>query len=175
MKTRKIISGIAGVALTLCLFNSCKKETAPAPNSSGKMGVKLTDAPGDFQQVNVDIKKVSVHMAGGSWIDLPTNAGVYNLLTLQNGIDTTLVNTSTLPAGQITQMRLLLGSNNTVMVDSAMYNLTVPSGSETGVKIIGNMVVHPSQTLIVTLDFDANASVILSGSTYQLKPVIKTL
>jgi hypothetical protein len=175
MKTKKIISGIAGVSLLLCLFNSCKKDGGVVtPMSYGNIGVKLTDSPGNYQQVNVDIQKVFVHMSGGSWIDLPTNSGVYNLLVLQNGIDTTLVKTSSLPAGKITQMRLLLGTHNTVMVDSTIYNLTVPSGSETGIKLIGNLVVNPSQTLIVTLDFDANASVVLSGATYQLKPTIKT-
>ena len=172
MKTKRIISYITVIALALCLFNSCKKDT---PVTYGNIAVRLTDSPGNYQQVNVDIQKVSVHMSGGSWIDLPTHSGVYNLLMLQNGIDTSLVNTTQLPAGKITQMRLLLGIHNTVMVDSVVYNLTVPSGSETGIKLVGNIVVNPNQTLVVKLDFDANASVVLSGTTYQLKPVVQTL
>jgi hypothetical protein len=72
-------------------------------------------------------------------------------------------------------MRLILGNNNTLMADSVMYNLTVPGGNETGIKLVGNLTVVPNQTLVVTLDFDANASIVLSGSTYQLKPVVKSL
>src|SRR6185437_1266915 len=148
MKTKNIVLAFASITLGIILFNACKKEPAAAPQY-GSMAVRLTDAPGDFQQVNVDIQKVSVHMSVGNWIDLPTHSGIYNLLVLQNGIDTSLVNTTQLPAGKITQMRLILGTNNTVMVDSVVYPLTVPSGSETGIKLIGNEIVNPNQPLIV--------------------------
>jgi hypothetical protein len=173
MKTKNLILSIAGVACALFLFNSCKKDST----SYGNIAVRLTDAPGNYKHVNVDIQKVSVHMSGGSWIDLPTKSGVYDLLVLQNGIDTSLVNTTQLPAGKITQMRLILGTNNTVMDSSnVVYNLTVPSGSETGIKLIGNITVNPNQTLVVKLDFNANSSVVLTGNTtYQLKPTIQTL
>src|ERR1035437_10266525 len=134
MKIKNIIFSIAGITLTICLFNSCKKD-APAPTTSyGNIAVRLTDAPANYLHVYVDIQKVSVHMSGGSWIDLPTKNGVYDLLVLQNGIDTSLVNTTQLPAGNITQMRLILGTNNTLMNNNVVYNLTVPSGSESGIK-----------------------------------------
>ncbi|HXU27161.1 MAG TPA: DUF4382 domain-containing protein [Bacteroidia bacterium] len=177
MKTKNIVLAFAGIALSITLFNACKKDTTTtgAPPANGSMAVRLTDAPGNFQQVNVDIQQVSVHMSGGSWIDLPTHTGIYNLLVLQNGIDTSLVNTTVLPAGKITQMRLILGTHNTVMVDSVVYPLTVPSGSQTGIKLIGNETVNPNQLLIVKLDFDANASVVASGTTYQLKPTVKVI
>lgn len=177
MKTRKLLLAMAGVALSTTLFNACTKDTTTTTTASGNgsMAVRMKDTPGDFQQVNVEIQQVSVHMSGGNWIDLPTHAGIYNLLILQNGIDTSLVNTFPLPAGKITQMRLLLGTHNTVMVDSVVYPLTVPSGTETGIKLIGNETVNPNQLLIVKLDFDANASVVASGTTYQLKPTVKVI
>jgi hypothetical protein len=173
MKIKSILFGIAGIALTICLFNSCKKDTTPG---NGSISVRLTDSPGNYKHVNVDIQKISVHMSGGSWIDLTTKSGVYDLLVLQNGIDTSLVNTTQLAAGTITQMRLILGTNNTLMDSSnVVYNLTVPGGSETGIKLVGNITVNPNQTLVVKLDFNANASIVQSGTTYQLKPVIQTL
>ncbi len=176
MKTKKILLAITGVALSITLFNACKKDTTTtSPAANGSMAVRMKDAPGDFQQVNIDIQQVSVHMSLGNWIDLPTRAGIYNLLVLQNGIDTSLVNVTALPAGKITQMRLILGTHNTVMVDSVVYPLTVPSGSQTGIKLIGNETVMPNQLLVVNLDFDANASVVQSGTTYQLKPTVKVI
>lgn len=154
-------------------FSSCRKDD----DNKGNIQVRLTDAPAALQQVNVEIVKVRVHMEGGSWIDLPTNSGVYDLLTLQNGIDTTIVNSSAqLPAGKITQMRLVLGSNNTVMADSVLHPLSVPSGSESGVKLVGEMEVIQNQTLNVLLDFVASESVIENGNnSWHLKPVIKVL
>ena len=174
MKTKILIFSVACIALVICVLNSCKKDS-PATANNGSIAVRLIDSPGNYQHVYVDIQKVSVHMSGGSWIDLPTHSGVYDLLVLQNGIDTSLVNTIQLPAGNITQMRLILGTNNTLMNNNVVYNLTVPSGSESGIKLVGNITVVPNQTLIVRLDFNANASVVLSGTTYQLKPVIQTL
>jgi hypothetical protein len=177
MKTNKLLFAITGVLVAFTFFYACKKDKDPG---YGNISIRLTDSPGLYQQVNVDIQTVSVHLVptagSGSWIDLPTKSGVYDLLKLQNGIDTSLVNTTSLSAGKITQMRLLLGTNNTVMKDSVVYNLTVPSGSQTGIKVIGNLIIDPNIPLNVKLDFDAAESVVESGTnTYQLKPTIKTL
>lgn len=170
---RKIMTGALLAICSILALSSCRKDD----DNKGNIRVRLTDAPAAFQQVNVEIVKVRVHMEGGSWIDLPTNSGVYDLLTLQNGIDTTIVNSSAqLPAGKITQMRLVLGSSNTVMADSVLYPLTVPSGSESGVKLVGDMEVHQNQTLNVLLDFVASESVVENGNnSWHLKPVIRVI
>lgn len=172
----KHIFGIVLCAGILLAFSSCNKDK----DGQGAIIVNLTDAPAAYQQVNVDIQAVEVHMVPTSgtalWITLPTQAGVYDLLTLQNGIDSTIVNATQLPAGKITQMRLILGSNNTVMETNITYPLTVPSGTESGIKLPGPIQVNPNTTLRVLLDFDASKSVIDQGNQeYQLKPVIQAL
>jgi len=173
MKNIFIISMVLSVAM---LFNSCKKDK-PGYDS---IRVNLTDAPAPYQQVNVDIKQIEVHVVptsgSGQWITLPTKSGIYDLLTLQNGIDTSIVNATQLPAGKITQMRLILGSNNSVMDNSVVYPLDIPSGSQTGIKISGSIAVNPNTTIQVLLDFDASQSVVLQGNgDYHLKPVIQVL
>lgn len=101
---------------------------------------------------------------------------MYDLLTLQNGIDTNMVQLTQLSAGKITQMRLVLGSNNSVMVNNVLYPMTVPSGSETGIKIPGPISVVANATTQVIIDFDASKSVNEQGNNeYQLKPVIQVL
>lgn len=180
MKAKKISLYVLGISLGFFLLNSCKKHEDA---QFGHLSVQLTDAPGNFQQVNVDIQTVSIHLvpdsgsgSGSKWIDLPTKSGIYDLLKLQNGIDTSIVDSVQLAAGKITQMRLLLGNKNTVMVDSVIHDLTVPSGSQSGIKIHGDIVVTPNHTVHVLIDFDANESIVHTGSNkYQLKPVIKTL
>jgi hypothetical protein len=171
----KTIKSLVIILMFSMLITSCKKE-----NDTGSLSVRMTDFPADYQQVNVEILKVRVHLSGpggsGQWIDLPTKKGVYDLLTLQNGIDTTIVNTIELPAGKISQMRLLLGSNNSIMVNDTLYNMTVPSGNETGIKLVGNIIVPANSTVNVLLDFVANESVVESGNgSYHLKPVLKVL
>ncbi|HET7819813.1 MAG TPA: DUF4382 domain-containing protein, partial [Bacteroidia bacterium] len=108
MKAKKISLYVLGISLGFLLLNSCKKHEDA---QFGHISVQLTDAPGNFQQVNVDIQTVSIHLvpdsgsgSGSKWIDLPTKSGVYDLLKLQNGIDTSIVDSVQLAAGKITQM-----------------------------------------------------------------------
>lgn len=174
MITRKLFLAVLLIS-TAFTFSGCKKD-----KNNGNFTVRMTDAPGPYQQVNVQILQVNVHLENTSnndgWHSLPTNSGVYDLLALQNGIDTTIVNTSMIPSGDVTQMRLLLGSQNTVMVDSIIHPLKVPSGSQSGIKLNGNIEVVSNATTSVLIDFDANQSVVLQGNgDYHLKPVIKVV
>jgi Domain of unknown function (DUF4382) len=184
VRTKHFGFRIIGFACGVFLLASCGKDKINSGTGGavgfGGITVRLTDAPGNYQQVNVDIQKVSIHLVPNSgkadWIDLNTKSGVYNLLKLQNGIDTSIVDTTKLPAGKITQMRLILGSNNSVMADSVIYKLTIPSGSQTGIKLIGNMAVDPNKMLNVLIDFDANKSIVLNGNgVYHMKPTVKVL
>src|SRR5687767_2161906 len=109
MKTKlKIIVSAIVLLGMMAMTGSCKKEN-PA---KGYMTVKMTDAPADYLAVNVEVIGVSVHVDNTGWIDLPCNPGVYDLLTLQNDVTTTLATNVTVPVGKVSQIRLLLGSNN---------------------------------------------------------------
>ncbi|MBO9573730.1 MAG: DUF4382 domain-containing protein, partial [Chitinophagaceae bacterium] len=82
----KILNYLLSISiLSVFLFFACKKE-----DSSTVLKVKLTDAPASFEEVNVDVKAVNVKLDGdtSNWISLTTIPGVYNLLALQDGIDT---------------------------------------------------------------------------------------
>src|SRR5215218_7547036 len=116
-----------------CLFIiSCKKESA----GSTTLKVKLTDAPASYDEVNVDIREVNIKVDGDSaaWITLPTAAGIYNLLEYQDGVDT-LISQAVISGAVIKEIRLVLGSENSIKSGSEIYPLTIPSGSESGLKI----------------------------------------
>lgn len=157
--------GLLGVS------TGCKKS-----EGESRMTVKMVDAPGDFQQVNVEVLQVQVHHDGQGWVDLPTNAGIYDLLTLQNDVSATLVNQGTLPSGHLNQFRMILGDENTVMVDSTYYPLATPSAQQSGLKINLNADFSPNNQYEVVVDFDAEHSIVTQGNgSYSLKPVIKVL
>ena len=123
-----ILMGI-GFLLTGCSKNN--SSTNPA-----HIQIKLTDAPGDYKAVNVDVKEVQINTTTDStsgWESVPNlNAGVYNLMDLTGGADT-LLGTLDMPAGKISQVRLILGSNNTVTLkDGTTVNLTTPSAQQSG-------------------------------------------
>ena len=156
------------------LFWSCDKDDASQNTPKTTLNVYLTDGPGDFQQVNVDIQEVRIKSSDDTsqWLSLPTNTGIYNLLDFQNGVDTLLA-TGPVPAVVLKEVRLVLGPNNTVMKDSVLYDLDTPSAQQSGLKIK----IDKSLGLTVdslTLDFDAAKSIVETGNgKFILKPVIR--
>lgn len=156
-------------------ISSCKKEDTPSSGSgSSNLRMHLTDAPGNFQQVNVDIREINIHTDANGWQSLALlNPGVYNLLDFRNGLDT-LLTSSSVPSGRVSQVRLVLGSNNSVMVDSIVYPLQTPSAEQSGLKLNVQENFLPGITYDLWIDFDAGKSIVLTGNgTYILKPVIR--
>lgn len=177
----KVLLGSILITTALLLMNGCQKvddywKTGGGQSSAkSTYNVRLTDAPGNFTAVNVDIQSVTVVTSHGKEITLNTKAGIYNLLNFQNGKDTLLA-TVGMDSCTIAQIRLILGSRNSVVVDSVTYPLTVPSGSTSGLKLLVNQHVGAGITYNVLLDFDANSSIVKTGNgRYQLKPVIRTI
>jgi hypothetical protein len=164
MKRTFVLSLFASIVL----FIACSKD---ATNTTLK--INLTDAPLDAEEVNIDLLAVRVNFSNDSsgWTDLTANPGIYNLLALQNGLDT-LVATGTVPAGNLKEIRLVLGSNNSIKVNGQVYPLTIPSGSESGLKIkVNKRLSAPFDSLLV--DFDAALSIHEEGTgNYKLRPVL---
>lgn len=172
MKSIRIIAVLVAVSGAL-LLGSCKKNE----NAPGTMyKVRMTDGPGPYSQVNVDIRAVQVIKTDGSVVTLSTNAGVYNLLRFSNDVDT-LIASGNVTAGTVQSVRLTLGSNNTVVKDGTSYPMAINSGDDAGLtlSIHQNVVVNTTTELLV--DFDANQSVVSDngGSSYHLRPVLRTI
>jgi hypothetical protein len=161
---------IAIFSIPVLFFIACKKESG-----STALQVKLTDAPAAYDEVNVDIREVNIKMDDDttSWISLPTTAGIYNLLDYQNGVDT-LIAQAIVTGKTIKEVRLVLGTENTIKVGTETYPLTIPSGSESGLKIKTNKSLKEGVDYL-SLDFDAALSVSEELSGYKLRPVIKIL
>lgn len=164
------------LTITCALFITwaCEKDNATIAAESTILSIHLTDGPGDAQQVNVDIQEVLLKLANDSshWMSLATNVGVYNLLDFQNGIDT-IIATGPVPLDTLKEIRLVLGSDNTIMIDSVLYDLETPSAQQSGLKIK----IDKNLGLLadsVVIDFDAEKSILETGNgKYILKPVIK--
>jgi hypothetical protein len=158
-------------SIAICFGTACKKENAP-----GKVpySIRMTDAPGPYSEVNIDLKAVEVTGPNNN-VMLNVNAGVYNLLDFANGIDT-LIATGSLNAGTVSQVRLILGANNTVKVNGTLYPLKTPSAQQSGLKLQVHQTLEAGVAYSVLLDFDANLSVVDEGNgKYSLKPVVRTV
>lgn len=78
--------------LFLVLFSAVMWTSCSEDGRNARLEIRLTDAPGDYEEVNIDIQGVQVHTAGedngSGWKSLDITPGVYNLLELTNGLDT---------------------------------------------------------------------------------------
>ena len=158
--------------ISLGIFiSACKKDN----NNTAHLLVRMTDAPANYNAVMVDVKGVEVTGEGGNLVMLNVNEGIYNLLDFTNGMDT-LIASGDLDAGTISQIRLILGTENSVMIDSVVYHLSTPSADQSGLKLQIHQKFEPGVNYTVLLDFDANQSIVSQGNgEYKLKPVIRTI
>ncbi len=172
----KIILGsfILMMALSACQDDE-NDDNQPTAVGTSELSIRLTDAPGNYDEVNIHIQQVRVNLNDNGWVDLPTDTGIYNLLDFTNGIDTTIAS-GTLPSGSINQIRFVLGDSNTVKVDGVVHPLTIPSGYTSGLKLNVSQALQPELTYSILVDFDAAQSIVLTGNgEYKLKPVLKVI
>lgn len=170
MKKQIIVLLIAAFAT----YVSCKKEATDETVTSS-LQIRLTDAPAVYDSVIVDVIGVEVHSdQTNGWVTMNMpHPGLYNLLQFTNGHDT-LIASSSIPAGKVSQIRLILGTNNSVTKNGVTYPLIVPSGSESGLKIQIHKDIVYGVTNIIQLDFDAGRSIVEQGNgVFHLKPVIR--
>ena len=127
---------ILGLLIVTALFilSACNET-----DNQSVLKIRLTDAPGDYEEVNVQIQSMEYHFSSdeeGDWIQLNSlEVGVYNLLDFNNGLDT-LIASEAIGSGTISQLRLHLGENNSVKINGKEYDLKIPSGQQSGIKII---------------------------------------
>ncbi len=167
-------------------FASCSDDDSNNGATDGKamMTVRMTDAPGDYDAVNIDVQDVQIKVEADADAEVETDAegwvslndvqtGVYDLLELTGGVSQLLVD-SEVPAGFVSQMRLVLGTENTVVVNGETRPLNTPSAQQSGLKLQLNQQLEEGENYAFLLDFDVEESIVTQGNGgYSLKPVIR--
>jgi len=183
---------LLGVCLTACGSDNSGSDSKTA---QGTLSTSLTDSSTDeYQAIYVTISRVEVHHDdSGDWETVANPDKTYNLLELVNGVRETL-GISNLDAGHYTQMRLIIGetpqedglnifdelhpyANYIINQVDESHEMKVPSGTNTGLKIVNGFDINENETTELILDFDAMRSVVKAGASgkYLLKPTVKVL
>ncbi len=171
-----------GILFTF-LYLGCSNNNPASPNSmTGTMKIMMIDSPADYSAVNIVIDSVQAHITSSDsvsgWLTLNNKQATYNLLQLVNGVNA-VIGEANLQAGTYSQIRLFLGEGSNLVMNGQTYSLTIPSGFQTGIKLNVDANVQAGVTYLLTLDFDANRSIISTGSLlnlqFKLKPVIRVV
>lgn len=165
----------------MCLASCSKTNDGGNNNGKARFQVALTDDPGDFKAVYIDVQDVNISYAendDNAWQPLPgVKKGTYNLLTLVNDRDTVLADAD-IDAGTVKEIRLVLGDNNYVVTKKGdSVRLQTPSGQSSGVKLKIDLPVTAGILYKLLLDFDVAKSIHEAGNSgkYMLHPVIRAV
>lgn len=167
-----------GLLLAGCwcgLMIGCGEEsTAPQPEQA-TLRLWLTDKPAAFDAVNITFTEVSAHR-DNQWVVLSDRTQTVNLLEWNNG-KTLLLGQAEVEAGAYTQIRLQIAAAEVVWQGQS-FSLDVPSGAQSGLKLLANFEVAAGSTYDLVLDFDAQRSIVITGprqqpNGFKLKPVIR--
>jgi len=169
-------------------------------SGNGRLKIFLTDAPGDYLEVNITISKIEAHMTGeekgakGNWVTLKEWMGneepTFNLIELHD-VNELLVDEN-YETGKYTQLRIFVekadlrvetdetSENNgkevevTSEVPSDIFDVEIPSVYQSGIKLVHPFEIIEGKITELTIDFDARESIIKTGNgNYILKPTIK--
>ena len=172
MKRTGIIFAIPFFTI-LMVASSCNKDEEAG---SAQFNIRLTDAPGNYDEVIIDFREARVYLEEAqNWITINSFSGFYDLLKLNNGKDT-LIASRTIPTGTITQVWLILGTNNEIKVNGQTRPLVVKSATQAHIYLDARIVLENNNTYTLIVDFDAANSVVeLSTNEYYLYPQVRVI
>ncbi len=178
-------------------FINCSDDTNSNADGTGKLTVQLTDAPFPFDMVaeaNVTVFKLEARNKdsedgamdddgeGSPFITLMEEEMNVNLLELTNGV-TEQVASIDVPVGTYDLLRIYVKGVNVVLTDGRTFDLKVPSGEQTGIKVFikPGITVAGGLSADLLLDFDVSRSFVAKGNIknidgingFNFKPVIK--
>lgn len=157
----------------------CKENDNSNPGGSTKVEVRMTDAPGNFDAINLSVKEIVLMSEDEESYTLSADIPSFNILDFRLGTSSPdiLVATAEVPSGNIKEVRLVLNeTGNTIVVDGEEYELKTPSAQSSGwkIKLTEDLNLVPDITYSLLLDFDAARSIVLRGNgEYLLKPVVR--
>jgi hypothetical protein len=147
----------------------------------GQMKLAVADAPVDgATAVVVKFTGIELTANGGNPVTITFTAPKSIDLLTQSGTASAVLFDQPIPAGSYGQIRLMVvadgdpANSYITLSDGSMHGLQVPSGSETGLKLVTGFTVPGSGVVDYTIDFDLRQAIVAPAGqspVYTLKPV----
>lgn len=182
---KKLFLAILSAAV---LISGCNKSETTLTGGPGRLSVRITDDPFNINSVesaSVTISKIEIRKAGDNdgdvFINLPVNPVPIDIFSLRNGITQELVNLE-IPKGDYDLVRLIVDEASLKIkgIDET-FNLKIPSGEQTGIKVFINPVIHIEGGISaeLLLDFELSRSFVMRGhdarNGFIYKPVLRAV
>lgn len=153
--------------------------TAVSDNTSS-FNLSITDGPvDDASAVYVQFSSIMLKSAKNDDVliefDPPKRI---NLLDLQGDSSASLISDYALAAGdyQFIQLAVETGNNTSIItISGADHDLDIPSGSESGLKLVNGFTAPANGSVDFTIDFDLRKSITESNGSYHLRPALRLI
>lgn len=180
---------LVAVAAVLLVTSGCGDSNDP-DTGPGTLRMRLVDGPHcveGLEHLYLVLSDVRVHREeegedeDGGWTSvlpdtLDLEARTVDLLELVDGVDW-LIGEEDLPSGYYSQIRLVL-EDAWIVIDGDSLDLVVPSGMQSGLKLIHGFTLDPGELVELTLDWDACRSLVETppgSGNWKLKPTIRIM
>jgi len=135
-------------------------------SGSGSMSLAVADAPVDgANKVVVEFTGVELTPGSGNPVTITFPAPKTIDLLSDSGTASAQLFSQPIPAGSYSQIRLMVVADGNpsnsyiILSDGTMHGLQVPSGSETGLKLVSGFTVPSSGVVDYTIDFDLRQAI----------------
>ena len=189
--TRSALINCIAATFAALMLTACGGDGGGGSNgiSTGSLSLSLTDAPVDSaDEVVVEFYGVELQPANGARITFdftdrctldPASCQI-DLLTLTAGTSDLILDNETVPSGRYNWVRLMVNAKQNVrdsyiVVGGQEFELRIPSGDESGLKLNRGFVVPAGGMADFTIDFDLRKSVHdpVGSSDYILRPTLR--
>jgi len=183
-----MVLGAVACIIMLAILAACGGggDSAKAPDGPkfGRLTLRITDSPvTDAERVVVQFTGLEIKPRDAAQPEVfDFSPRQIDLLALDGGGSEVLLDDETLPAGDYESIRLKVnagrnGSDSFIELDDgSIHPLFIPSGNQSGLKLIRGFTIGAGSTHNFTIDFDLRKSVIHPpglGEPYLLKPVLR--
>jgi hypothetical protein len=157
--------------------------------STGSLTLAITDAAVDSaDNVVVEFYGVELQPAGGERVsydfteqcNLDPASCQIDLLALTGGVSELILDNETVPSGEYSWLRLMVNAqpnvrDSYIVVGGEEFELRIPSGDESGLKLNQGFIVPAGGSADFTIDFDLRKSVHdpVGSSDYLLRPSLR--
>jgi hypothetical protein len=184
---------------TILAVSSCGGSGGGSSGSgTGTLSLQITDGPVETaEHVYIQFSGLEIQAADGKRTTLyycqdpadatktvlsdtacttPPKSKQIDLLKFNGGLADSLLDSYTLPAGHYDWIRLMVDTNpmdSYIVVGGTPYDLRIPSGAQTGLKVNRGFDVPAGGSANFTIDFDLRKSVHLANGNYMLRPTLR--
>lgn len=174
---------LLALALTAC--------NGSGGGGSGTLNLAVSDTPVDAAThvtvafTGVELQPADSQDMSGSDMNNPPSGSaveinfsqpkVIDLMQEQDGKSAMLLSGETIPAGNYAWIRLKIDDSQSsiTLTDGSVHPLTIPSGDQTGLKLVSGFTVAVGGTTGFTIDFNLRKSVVAANGNYMLKPALR--